>query len=267
LPLPPPAPDSTCLVTGASSGIGSDLARELARRGHGVTLVARREERLHDLADELSDAHGVRVEVVAASVADHEGRAELAAEIERRGLTVETLVNNAGYGSTGRFQDLDPDGEEGMVRLNVEAVVGFCGTYASSMVDRGRGAILNVASIAAFQPLPYQATYAASKAFVHSFTEALHTDLAETGVTVTVLCPGLTATEFDAEAGMRSFDELPSFLVDDPADVAHAAVEGLEAGKRSVVPGAHNVISALGGRLVPRSLLLPALGRWYPVGG
>lgn len=266
MPLPPPAPDSTCLVTGASSGIGSEIARELAQRGHGVTLVARREERLRELADELTNTHGIRAEVVGGSVADHDGRAELAAEIERRGLTVETLVNNAGYGSTGRFQDLDPDGEEGMVRLNVEAVVGLCGIYASRMVARGRGAILNVASIAAFQPLPYQATYAATKAFINSFTEALHTDLAGTGVTVTVVCPGLTETEFGEEAGMGSFDRLPSFLVDVPRDVAHAAVEGLEAGSRSVVPGAHNVISALGGRFMPRTLLLPALGRLYPVG-
>ena len=266
MPLPPPAADSTCLITGASSGIGSEVARELAQRGHGVTLVARREERLRDLADELTDAHGIRAEVVGASVADHDGRAEVAAEIERRGLTVETLVNNAGYGSAGRFQDLDPEREEGMVRLNVEAVVGFCGIYASRMVDRGRGAILNLASIAAFQPLPYQATYAASKAFINSFSEALHTDLAGTGVTVTVLCPGLTETEFAEEAGMGSFDGLPSFLVDAPRDVARAGVEGMEAGRRSVVPGAHNVISALGGRFVPRTLLLPALSRLYPYG-
>ena len=264
--LPPPAPDSTCLVTGASSGIGAEIARELARRGRGVTLVARREERLRELADELAAAHAGRAEVVGASVADHDGRAELAAEIERRGLTVETLVNNAGYGSAGRFQDLDPDGEEGMVRLNVEAVVGLCGMYASRMGDRGRGAILNVASIAAFQPLPYQATYAASKSFVSSFSEALYVDLAGTGVTVTVLYPGLTRTEFDEESGMGSFDQLPSFLVDEPGDVARAAVEGLEAGKRSVVPGAHNVIGALGGRFAPRSVLLPAFRRFYPFG-
>lgn len=267
MPLPPPAPDSTCLITGASSGIGSEIARELAQRGHGVTLVARREERLRELADDLTNTHGIRAEIVGASVADHDGRAELAAEIERRGLTVETLVNNAGYGSAGRFQDLDPDTEEGMVRLNVEAVVGFCGIYAPRMVARGRGSILNVASTAAFQPLPYQATYAASKAFVNSFSEALHIDLAGTGVTVTALCPGPTETEFAEEAGMGSWgDGLPSFLVDDARDVARAAVEGMEAGSRSVVPGVHNVISALGGRFAPRTLLLPALGRFYPVG-
>ncbi len=266
MPLPPPAADSTCLITGASSGIGSEVARELAQRGHGVTLVARREERLRELAEELTDAHGVRAEVVGASVADHDDRAELAAEVERRGLTVENLVNNAGYGSAGRFQDLDPDSEEGMVRLNVEAVVGFCGIYASRMVARGRGAILNVASTAAFQPLPNQATYAATKAFVNSFTEALHTDLAGTGVTATVVCPGPTETEFAEQAGMGSWDGLPSFLVDDARDVARAAVEGMEAGRRSVVPGAHNVISAFGGRFAPRMLLLPALDRLYPYG-
>ena len=262
--LPPPAPDSTCLVIGASSGIGSAIARELASRGLGVTLVARREDRLQELADEISAQHAVRAEIVAASVADHDGRAELATEIEGRGLTVEVLVNNAGYGSGGRFQDLDPDNEEAMVRLNVEVLVGFCGLYAPKMVARGRGAILNVGSTAGFQPLPRQATYAGTKAFVNSFTEALHTDLTGTGVTATVLCPGPTESEFASAGEMGSFDDLPSFLVDDARDVARAAVNGLDKGKRSVVPGPHNMVTALGGRLVPRSLLLPALERFYP---
>lgn len=263
--LPPPVPDSTCLITGASSGIGAELARELARRGHGVTLVARREERLRELADELSRRHGIRAEIVAASVADDDGRAEMVSEIEGRGLTVETLVNNAGYGSGGRFQDLDNENEEGMVRLNVEAVVGLCGIYAPKMVARGRGAILNVGSVAGFQPLPKQATYAATKAFVNAFTEALHADLRGTGVTATVLCPGFTQTEFTEAGGMESMDALPSFLVDEPADVARAAVEGLEKGKRSVIPGPHNVVTAFGGRFVPRSVLLPAMTRFNPL--
>lgn len=263
--LPPPAPDSTCLVTGASSGIGAEIARELARRGRGVTLVARREDRLRELADELTSAHGVRAEVIGASVADHEGRTGLVAEIEDRGLTVETLVNNAGYGSGGRFQDIDSDNEEAMVRLNCEALVGLCGVYAPKMVARARGAILNVGSTAGFQPLPRQATYAATKAFVNSFTEALHTDLSGTGVTATVLCPGPTESEFAEAGGLGTFDQLPSFLVDSAENVAKAAVDGIEKGKRSVIPGVGNVLSAFGGRYAPRSVLLPALGRFYPI--
>lgn len=266
MPLPPPSAESTCLVTGASSGIGAEIARELARRGHGVTLVARREDRLRELAEEIDRDHGVRAEIVAASVADHDGRAELAAEIEGRGLAVEVLVNNAGYGSGGRFQDLDPDNEEAMCRLNIEALVGFCGLYAPKMVNRARGGILNVGSTAGFQPLPRQTTYAATKAFVNSFTEALHADLQGTGVTATVLCPGPTRSEFAQGAGLGSFDELPSFLVQEAREVAKAGVDGLEKGKRSVIPGPHNVLSALGGRLAPRSVLLPALGRFYPIG-
>ena len=263
--LPPPVPESTCLVTGASSGIGAEIARELARRGYGVTLVARREERLRELAAELERAHGVRAEIAAASVSDREGRNGLVEEIEERGLTVEVLVNNAGFGSGGRFQNQDPAGEEEMVRTNVEAVVGLCGAYAPKMVARGRGAILNVGSVAGFQPVPRQTTYAATKAFVNSFTEALHVDLAGTGVSATVLCPGFTETEFAEVGGLGSFDQLPSFLVDNAHDVARAAVEGMGKGKRSVVPGAHNAATALGGRLAPRSLLLPAMGRFYPV--
>ena len=263
--LPPPAPDSTCLVTGASSGIGAEIARELASRGLGVTLVARREERLRELAQELERNHEVRAEIVAASVSDREGRQRLADEIEGRGLTVEVLVNNAGFGSGGRFQKQEVEAEEEMVRTNVEGVVGLCGVYAARMVARGRGAILNVGSVAGFQPVPRQTTYAATKAFVNSFTEALHMDLAGTGVSATLVCPGFTETEFAEVGGLGSFDQLPSFLVDSPRDVARAAVEGMEKGKRSVVPGAHNVVTALGGRLAPRSLLLPAMGRFYPV--
>jgi short-subunit dehydrogenase len=263
--LPPPVPESTCLVTGASSGIGAEIARELAGRGHGVTLVARREERLRELAQELERNHEVRAEIVAASVSDREGRQRLADEIEGRGLTVEVLVNNAGFGSGGRFQNQEVEAEEEMVRTNVEGVVGLCGVYAPRLVARGRGAILNVGSVAGFQPVPRQTTYAATKAFVNSFTEALHMDLAGTGVSATLVCPGFTETEFAEVGGLGSFDQLPSFLVDSPRDVARAAVEGMEKGKRSVVPGAHNVVTALGGRLAPRSLLLPAMGRFYPV--
>lgn len=262
--LPPPAPASTCLVTGASSGIGADIARELAKRGHGVTLVARREDRLTDLAGELRGRHDVRVELVASDVSEDDARKELVAEIESRGLTVEVLVNNAGFGSSGLFQELDAEGEVGMVQTNCEAVVALCGAYTEKMVGRGRGAILNVASTAAFQPLPRQATYSASKAFVLTFTEALHTDLSGTGVTATALCPGPVETEFGEVSGMEGmFDRLPSFAMLSPEETARAGVEAMEQGKRAVIPKISNQASALGGRFVPRSLLLPLMRRAY----
>jgi uncharacterized protein len=264
--LPPPEPNSTCLVTGASSGIGAEIARELARRGHGVTLAARREERLRELAEELADEHGVRAETVSADVADEAARRRLKAELTERNLAVEVLVNNAGFGSGGRFHELDREREVEMAELNVVAVVDMTGRLLPEMVGRGRGAVLNVASSAAFQPLPRQATYAATKAFINAFTEALHIDLAGTGVTATVLCPGFTETEFAEVGGVGDFEQLPSFLVDTAREVAEAGIEGLEKGKRSVVPGPHNVMTALGGRFAPRSLLLPAMGRFYPVG-
>src|SRR6476661_4446314 len=186
--LPPPQPKSTCLVTGASSGIGADIARELVRRGHGVTLSARREDRLRELAAEL-EGSGTRVEVIACDVTDASSRAALIARLAELGLDVEVLVNNAGYGSGGPFQDLDGAGEVAMVQTNCEAVIAFCAEYVPKMVERGRGAILNVGSTAGYQPLPRQATYSASKAFVNSFSDALSADLAGTGVSVTSLRP------------------------------------------------------------------------------
>src|SRR3954470_1053795 len=160
--LPPPSPDSTALVTGASSGIGADIARSLASRGHGTVLVARRTERLEELAEELGSRHGVRAETLACDLGDAAARELLAAQIEELGLTVEVLVNNAGFGSGGLFHELEKERELEMVRLNVEAVVALCGEYVPRMAGRGRGAVLNVASTAAFQPLSRQATYSAS---------------------------------------------------------------------------------------------------------
>jgi short-subunit dehydrogenase len=262
--LPPPGPSSTCLVTGASSGIGADIARELAGRGHGVIVSARREDRLRTLAEELAE-HGVRAEAIACDVTDADSRASLVAAIAERGLEVEVLVNNAGYGSGGLFQDLDGDSEIRMVQTNCEAVVAFCAEYVPKMIDRGRGAILNVGSTAGYQPLPRQATYSATKAFVNSFSDALYADLAGTGVSVTSLRPGPVETEFGSTAGMdEEFSSLPSFAVDSSADVAKAAVDGVERGKRVVGPGVVGRL-AVAGQYAPRGLLLPALRRFYPV--
>jgi short-subunit dehydrogenase len=265
MPLPPPVPESTCLVTGASSGIGADIARSLAGRGHGVTLVARREARLAALAGELRDRERVRVETVGCDLGDADARDHLSAQIQERGLKVEVLVNNAGFGSGGRFDRLDAARELEMVRLNVEAVVDLCGRYVPGMVRRGRGAVLNVASTAAFQPLPRQATYAASKAFVLSFTDALHEELSGAGVTATTLCPGPVKTEFWDNAGIEA-QGLPAFVLSGPADVAEAGVKGLEKGRRVVVPGPLNRAGALGGQHTPRGVLLKLAGKVYPVG-
>ena len=186
--------------------------------------------------------------------------------IADRGLDVEVLVNNAGFGSAGRFQELDPEAEVSMVRTNVEAVVDLCAAYVRPMVERRRGAILNVASVAAYQPVPRQSTYAATKAFVLSFTEGLHADLRHTGVTATALCPGPTRTEFGEAAGIpEELMQIPG-LSYTPEQMAVAGVQAMERGKRAVIPGATNVASAVGGRLMPRAVLLPLLDRFYPVG-
>jgi short-subunit dehydrogenase len=264
--LPPPSKDSTCLVTGASSGIGADIARELAKRGHGVTLVARREDRLRALADELS-ATGVRAEAIGCDVTDEKALRAMIDAIAERGLKVEVLINNAGYGSGGLFQELDASSEVAMVKLNCVALTALCAEYVPQMVERGRGAVLNVGSTAGEQPLPRQATYSATKAFVNTFSDALNADVKGTGVTVTSLRPGPVTSEFGDVAGIS--DELfgaPDFAIKTPEETAAAAVEGLEKGKRTVAPGVVAKFATIGGRITPRTVLLPLLRRNYPVG-
>lgn len=263
--LPAPAPSSTALVTGASSGIGSELARQLARRGHGVTLVARRVEPMQALARELAEAHGVRAEVIGCDLADPEARDALPAQVEALGLTVEVLVNNAGYGSAGAFTELDTATETQMVRLNCEAVVTLSSAFAPGMVARGRGAILVVASSAGFQPLPTQATYGASKAFALSFAEALHTELSGAGVAVTALCPGPVRTGFaDVAAADALFDSAPGFAFVAPEEVARQALDGLTKNRRVVIPGLAIKAVAFGSSVTPKAILLPLMKRFYP---
>lgn len=264
--LPAPQPDSTCLVTGASAGIGAEIARQLAARGHGVTLVARRAGRLEDLAKELRDAHGVRTEAMACDVTDAHARAALLAGIEAAGLQVDVLINNAGFGSAGEFVELDGDTEIQMVRTNVEAVVGLTHAVAGGMVKRRRGAILIVASSAGFQPIPKQATYAATKAFALSFSEALSSELGESGIMVTALCPGPVRSEFVEVAAMENAaDQAPEFIWISSADCARAGVEGLEKGKRVVIPHLPIRASVSMSRYTPHSVLLPLMKRFYPV--
>jgi short-subunit dehydrogenase len=262
--LPPPSEASTALVTGASSGIGAALAAELASRGQNLTLVARREERLRGIAEQLAADHSVRAEVIAADLGTGEGRDGLAARIEELGLTVEVLVNNAGYGDSANLARADREWVVGMVRLNCETLLDLQARYSPAMVDRGQGAILNVASTAAFQPLPGMAAYAATKAFVLSLTEATHAELKGKGVTATALCPGPVRTEFVDVAGVGGWDEkLPGPLWTDVEDVARDAVDGLEKGKRVVIPGILNRAGALTGLHSPRSLMLPLVKRGW----
>jgi hypothetical protein len=265
--LPPPSSTSTALVTGASSGIGADLARELARRGHGVTLVARREARLSDLAAELHKAYGVRSEVVALDLTDAEARAELPRTLTERGLTVDILVNNAGFSTTGPVHRSDRLRELAMVRTDVEAVVDLCSIFVPGMVERGRGAVLNVASTAAFQPLPGQAGYGASKAFVLSYSRAVRAELRGTGVTLTALCPGPVKTEFAESAGFteeESENSLPKMMWLAAAEVARLAVVGMEQGKGVVIPGFANRVGAGFARSAPQQVLASLLARQHP---
>lgn len=265
--LPPPDTQSTALVTGASSGLGVELARSLARRGYGVTLVARRADRLTTLATELTDAYGITAETLACDLRDAAARQALVGDVEKRGRTVEVLVNNAGYGSGGRFVELDHDSEVAMVRLNCEAVIDLCATYAPAMVKRRRGAILNVASTVSFQPVVRQATYSASKAMVRTFSEALHEELRAHNVAVSVLCPGPMKTEFIAVAAVQdAADGAPDFLFDAPPDVAELGMKALEQNRRVAVPGIPNRIGAVAGAHMPHAPLLRLMNRFYPIG-
>jgi short-subunit dehydrogenase len=263
--LPAPSATTAALITGASSGIGADLARALARRGHNVVLVARRLDRLEELAGQLHDEHGVRAEALAADLVDPEAVRALPGRVEALGLQVDVLLNNAGYGSAGQFVDLDVRAETDMVRLNCETVVALSGHYAPRFAERRSGAILVVASSAAMQPIPGQATYAASKAFALSFAEALHTELSDKNVAVTALCPGPVDTEFAQRAGLsEAFAGVPSFARVSSPDVAEAAIEGLVHGRRVVVPGLAIRAVGIAGRHTPRAVLLPLMKRFYP---
>ena len=265
--LPTPKENTTALVTGASSGIGADIARELARRGHGVTLVARREDPMLVLADELTGAHGVRAEVIAADLTDADARAGLPAQLDARGLTADILVNNAGFTTMGPVHRADRAAELALVRTNVEAVVDLCTLFVPGMVTRHRGAVLNTASTAAFQPLPGQAGYGASKAFVLSYGRAMGAELRGTGVTVTTLCPGPVETGFAEAAGMtddEAGEALPKFMWLPAADVAKAAVDGLDAGRAVVIPGAANRAAASLAHLAPKAWILPLMVQRHP---
>jgi hypothetical protein len=261
--LPAPADDRAALVTGASSGIGEAIARELARRGHRLVLVARRADVLDGLAHEL----GGRAQPLPADLSLRADRASLPDRVAALGVTVDILVNNAGLLTVGPVAKAIPEKELNLIEVDVAAVVDLCCRFLPGMVDRRRGAVLNVASLGAFGPVPGQASYGAAKAFVLSYTEALRGELRGSGVIATALCPGPVKTGFGDTAGFSDEDAeaaLPQVMWKTAEEVAVAAIEGLATGKGVVVPGGVNRAAGLLYRLAPRDLILPLLVRGHP---
>ncbi|MDT5095693.1 MAG: uncharacterized protein QOH60_5056 [Mycobacterium sp.] len=261
--FPAPAEDRVALITGASSGIGEAIARELARRRYRLVLVARREEVLEALADRLRG----RALPLTADLSSRTERAALPARVAELGVSVDILVNNAGLSTIGPVAKADPDKELNLVEVDVAAVVDLTCRFLPGMVERRRGAVLNVASVAAFGPAPGQASYGAAKAFVLSYTEALRGELRGSGVTATALCPGPVKTGFGEAAGVSDeFFEaaLPSVLWQTADQVARAGIDGLAAGKGVVVPGGFNRAAGVLYRLAPRDLIVPFLARQHP---
>ncbi len=241
------------LVTGASSGIGADLARELARHRHDLVLAARRLEPMQSLAEELK-VHGVNTTVIAADLSKPGAAAELVNEIMARGLSIDVLINNAGLGEKGRFAESDPIRINEMLQVNVVALTELTRLLLPGMIANGRGQVMLVASVASFQPGPQMAVYFATKAYVLSFGEAIAFELRRTGVTVTTLCPGPTATNFVEVAHARHSRLFAQKLMMPASKVARIGYQGLMAGRRVVVTGILNKLMAFVGRHSPRFL-------------
>jgi short-subunit dehydrogenase len=244
----------TALVTGASGGIGEELARLFAADGHGLVLVARSEDKLKRLAEELGAKHGVGARVVASDLSRPDAPREIFDALRASGVEVDALVNNAGFGSWGPFAETDLGQELGLLQVNVVALTHLTKLFLPAMIARRRGYVCNVASTAAFQPGPLMAVYYASKAYVLSLSEALANECEGTGVRVSALCPGPTETGFVAAAGMSE-----SKLFDRGAmsarEVAEAGYRGLLAGKTIVIPGARNALLARTVGMMPRKLV------------
>jgi hypothetical protein len=266
--LPEPKPSSAALVTGASAGIGLAIARELAARGHNLILVARSKDKLDELGTELSSEHGVRCESLGCDLTKEASRDRLPGRAASLELDVEILINNAGFATGGPFHEADPARELDQVKILVEAPVSLCLAFLPAMVKRGRGAVLNLASTAGMQPLPYSAGYSAAKAYMLTFSEALHQEVRGLGVTVTALAPGPVSTEFWDVAGWQAGGQAFEKAVPKPAWVtaeqtARAGVKGLEDGQRVVVPGFSIRTAMLAARYVPHAVKLPAIERVF----
>lgn len=249
---------NTTLITGASSGIGEAFARKLATQGRNVLLVARSEDKLITLCNEMGRLNSIRAQHIALDLSEPESPARLFEETQKRGLTIDLLINNAGFGAFGDFTKTDLPRQLNMIDLNIKALVELTYLFLAPMRERKQGAIINVASTAAFQPVPYMTTYAATKAFVLSFSEALWEENRQFGVTVMGLCPGVTETNFfEAARGSKP----PARVAQTPEEVVDTALSGLARRKSSIVSGLTNLFMVEAERFVPRSVVLRMAGR------
>jgi len=243
--------DRTVLITGASSGIGAELAKQAAADGADVVLTARREQRLEDLAETLEKRHDVMTIVIPKDLSDPAAPTELFQEVQSKGIRIHTLVNNAGISAYGRFDKIGLDEELDRVQINVTAATHLAKLFVQPMIDRGDGAILNVSSLSAYYPLPMGAVYGGTKAYLLSFSRALARELGDEGVTVTVLCPGIVETEILEKHGVDQ-SGMSEGIVNDPESVAKAGWKGLKAGKRTVEPALSTKLFAQLPRILPR---------------
>ncbi|WP_425615346.1 SDR family NAD(P)-dependent oxidoreductase [Anatilimnocola sp. NA78] len=240
----------TALVTGASSGIGEAFVKELARRKMNLMLVARDEAALQTLAAKLTAEQGIRADVVAADLSQEASATRIAAEVARLGVSIDLLVNNAGFMTYGHFETNDPATERAEVMVNVAAVVDLCHAFVPGMLSRGEGAIINLASIVAFQPVPYMAVYSGTKAFVVSFSMALAEELRGRGVRVVTLCPGPTATKFFERSNSAEVIRVGSHK---PDAVVKTALRALEQGRGLIVDGWKNTLMTYCSSVLPRA--------------
>jgi uncharacterized protein len=243
------------LITGASTGIGEAFARQLAARGAHLVLVARSEDRLAAIAAELREAHGVEVEVLPADLTTEAGLVDVEDRLRRADAPVDLLINNAGFGTFGRFSRSDIEREEEQIRLNSLAPVRLTHALLPGLKARGGGGVLNVSSMAAFQPVGRMAAYGATKAFLNSFSEALHEELRSEDIHVTVLCPGFTRTNFQAVAGVEDASSaIPALLWSEAEDVARRGLDAVADGRAVVVPGGANRVGAAISSLSPSAI-------------
>jgi short-subunit dehydrogenase len=242
------------LVTGASSGLGEQFARQLAGRGLSLVLSARSAGPLEEIAARLSSEHGVGTRIVTADLATPQGADALIAGVEKLAVPIEHVIGNAGYGSHGLFAELDGARERAMVRLNCESIVAIAHAFLPAMIERKRGGVLHVASTAAFQPAAHFATYAATKAFVLSFTEALHEELRPSGVHAMVLCPGPVPTNFQKRAGVKN-EGIARLMILSAHDTVERALAAYERGCAVYVPGMLNKTGAFVAQVAPRSMV------------